>query len=113
MLEKVYLLWDSYKKNRTYLIGVLSKKNDNYIFKYNQDAILALSDGCMLPFPYTEKTYAFSSLPLFFNRRINHRKGKVGNMLDVLNINDGRMNNDNFRIVSSSTLEKGRQKNLV
>lgn len=26
MLEKVYLLWDSYKKNRTYLIGVLSKK---------------------------------------------------------------------------------------
>ena len=34
-------------------------------------------------------------------------------MLDVLTINDGRMNNDNFRIVSSSTLEKGRQKNLV
>lgn len=113
MLGQVYLLWDSYKKNRTYLIGVLSKKNNNYLFKYNKDALLALSDGCMLPFPYSEKVYVFSSLPLFFNRRINFRKGKIGNVLDTLTINDGRMNNDNFRIISDSTLEKGRQKNLV
>lgn len=101
MLEKVYLLWDSYKTNKTYLIGYLLKKEDKYIFKYDEEALLAYSDGCMLPFPYTDKFYQFNSIPLFFSRRINYRKGKINNELNSLLENNGRINNDNFHIVEN------------
>ncbi len=101
MLEKIYLLWDSYKANRTYLIGCLSKKGNNYVFEYEKEALLAYNDGCMLPFPYTDGAYCFNSLPPFFERRINYRKGKINDELQSLLENNGRINNDNFHITDN------------
>lgn len=108
-MKKVYLLWRSYLEEELIPIGVLADlENGNYSFNYFATAKEANLLGCFLPFPYTEETYYFDSLPFFFEQRIlkgEFNKTKFGlksgtHKLDCLVYGDSIRNGDNFQIIS-------------
>ena len=82
MINRVFLLWQSYKTKEILLLGSLTKKEEKgYEFKYEKDATRAQSLGCFLPFPYTEDKIYFSTLPTFFTQRMlisNYNSKKYG-----------------------------------
>lgn len=118
MINKVYLLWNTYETNELLTIGSLTKLDKGYIFKYGNDAKKAMSLGCFLPFNYTEENIYFDSLPYFFTQRMLKSKFNVEtfgvdfqnkNELDILTYGDAIKNNDNFRVISEqsfNTLKK-------
>lgn len=117
MINKVYLLWNSYSGNEMIVIGTLSQADGKYIFKYTSDALRAKELGCFLPFPYTEEELVFDFLPPFFDQRI--LKGKFNsekfgvdsndeNKLRVLIYGNAVRNADNYSIISEDKYMKRR-----
>lgn len=113
MINKVFLLWQSYITKEILLIASLTKVNNKYIFKYEKDALKAMNLGCFLPFAYTESELRFDVLPPFFSQRMltskfNRDKFDVkvslDNELALLTYGDSIRNSDNFRIVTEKGL---------
>lgn len=110
MIKKVYLLWHAYITKELLVIGSLSKKdNNNYIFKYEKDAIKAKKLGCFLPFAFTDEEIKFSSLPTFFTQRMLTSKYYIekfkidynpNDELSILCYGNSVKNTDNFSIIS-------------
>lgn len=125
MSKKVYLFWEPFNisgnSREKLMIASLTKASDkNYIFKYEKDAIRAMSLGCFLPIAIDdpaniEKEIVLDSLPLFFSRRIlpfsKFNIDKFGINYDsydefgLLTYGDGRTNSDNFSIIDEETYE--------
>jgi len=109
MVDKVFLLWHAYTTDEILLVGSLRKFDGKYIFKYERDAVKAMSLRCFLPFPYTEKEIYFDALPSFFAQRMltsKYNLNKFGiiydpnNDLALLAFGDSIRNSDNFRVVT-------------
>lgn len=115
-MKKVYLLWHAYVTKELLTIASLTKKNnENYIFKYETDALKAKQLGCFLPFEYTEEEIIFKSLPMFFSQRMLTSKYYIEKLginykqddeLSLLAYGNSIKNNDNFRIISEEEYEK-------
>jgi len=112
MVDKVFLLWHAYATGEMLLIGSLRKVGNKYVFKYEKDAVKAMSLRCFLPFAYTEEEIYFDALPSFFAQRMltsRYNMDKFGvkynpnNELALLIYGDGKRNSDNFRIVNPET----------
>jgi len=114
-MKKVYLLWHAYTTKELLTIASLTKKNnENYIFKYETDALKAKQLGCFLPFEYTEEEITFKSLPMFFSQRMLTSKYYIEKLginykqddeLSLLAYGNSIKNNDNFRIISEEEYE--------
>jgi len=114
-MKKVYLLWHAYVTKELLTIASLTKKNnENYIFKYETDALKAKQLGCFLPFEYTEEEITFKSLPMFFSQRMLTSKYYIEKLginykqddeLSLLAYGNSIKNNDNFRIISEEEYE--------
>lgn len=107
MINKVFLLWDSYRTGERLVIGSLRKENNKYIFKYEKDAFLAKSLGCLLPLIDENKEY--DEIPQFFSRRMltseyNKKLFDINyssdNKLALLAFGGSIKNSDNFSIIS-------------
>lgn len=112
MTKKIYLMWNSYISNELLTICVLTKVKQLYLFKYDKEALKAQEQGCMLPFPYSEKVSCFSKLPSFFeSRKLNpDTRKRMGIVCDdddfsILLSNHGQKNSDNFLIISDKTYQ--------
>jgi len=121
MIKKVYLLWNAYITNEILVIASLTKKDNNYVFKYESDAIKALDYGCMLPFVYSKDEIFFDSLPHFFTQRMLNEPmlNKLGvdynpkDELSILTCLNGIKNNDNFLVIREDMLETIIDKNTL
>lgn len=110
MIDRVFLLWQSYNTNELLLLGSLRKlENKGYEFSYEKDALKAEKLGCLLPFTYSEDKISFSSLPPFFAQRMltNNYNAKMyginydpNNELATLSYLNSVKNSDNFSIIS-------------
>lgn len=110
MIDRVFLLWQSYNTNELLLLGSFRKReNKGYEFSYEKDALKAEKLGCLLPFAYSEDKISFSSLPPFFAQRmlINGYNAKMydinydpNNELAALSYLNSVKNSDNFSIIS-------------
>lgn len=112
MITRLCLIWNSYLSENMYFIGTLDKLGKNYLFIYKDEAIQAEREGCMLPFPYTEKELYFSSLPDFFSSRVigqSMRKEygipREADEIQVLAAINGRKNSDSFYTVSEDVFQ--------
>ena len=113
MIKKVYLLWNAYVTNELLVVASLTRLDNNYIFKYESDALKAMECGCMLPFIYSKDEMYFEALPHFFTQRMLNetmltRLGIDYNPKDELSILtcfNGRKNNDNFLVVREEVYE--------
>lgn len=116
MVKKVYLLWNAYVTKELLVIASLSKsENDEYVFKYEKDAIKAKNLGCFLPFSYADNEIKFNSLPDFFAQRMLTSKFYVEKFGIKYDVNDefamlcygnSVRNTDNFSIISDQTYQK-------
>lgn len=110
MIDRVFLLWQSYNTNELLLLGSLRRlENKGYEFSYEKDALKAEKLGCLLPFTYSEDKISFSSLPPFFAQRMltNNYNAKMyginydpNNELATLSYLNSVKNSDNFSIIS-------------
>lgn len=121
MNHSLYLLWHSYRTQDIITIGLLQKKENQYSFQYGKGALLGLSQGCLLPFPYREQTYFFPKLPAFFERRkLDEKRRRMlgihcdNDDLSILASTHGRLNSDNFIMITEEEYRKfckeGKQK---
>lgn len=107
MMKTVYLLWNSYTTKELLKIGTLNIIGKKYMFKYDEQALIAEQQGCFLPFKYTEDELYFSFLPSFFERRMLNKEirerlnlnCKKNDIFSILTLNNGKTNGDNFYIL--------------
>lgn len=123
MINRVFLLWQSYTTKELLLLGSLTKVEEKgYEFKYEKDAVRAQKLGCFLPFEYTEDKLYFSSLPPFFAQRMltsHYNSTKFGinydpnNELAALTYKNSIKNSDNFSIISEDLYQSINSKETI
>lgn len=103
-------MWNSYVSNELLTICAVTRVKNLYLLKYDKEALIAQTQGCILPFPYSEQVVCFPKLPPFFESRklnpdIRRRMGIVCDNDDfsILLSNHGQKNSDNFLIISDKS----------